>query len=170
MINYCKTDEFRGAFGFADFVIVHLDADWLQTENARRDWDVPPQLHTWPPEKVVAFTRDRLITTMGGDFYSTRAHQIIFAIAVDEIECWFLGIYFGNEKKKAAKTTGCTDLLNTVLPQRENFFIKEKPVENYRKMCKHFKKKADLEKHSQFNASFRLFLEEVRDKLGTTAS
>lgn len=163
VIDYCKTDEFKAAFGFTDFVVVQLDTDWLQAKDIRADWIIP-QVGQKTPEEIVALVREKLIAEIGADFHAAYGHQIIFAIAVSEIECWFLGIYF--DAKKAAKTENCIKQLNTIAKEKTGYYIgDEKPLEMYRIMCKEFKKKADLEKHSRHNASFRIFLDEVWAKL-----
>ncbi len=165
VIDYCRTDEFKGAFGFTDFVVVQLDTDWLQTEGTRRDWIIP-QIEKKTSEEVVAVVREKLIAEIGADFYAAHSHQIIFAIAVSEIECWFLGLYF--DAKKAAKTENCIKLLNAVAKERTGYYIGEKkPLELYRIMCKEFKKKPDLKKYSQHNESFRLFIAELEEKFSS---
>lgn len=164
VIDYCGSDEFKGAFPFLDFVVVQVDTDRLRTGDVRAEWRIP-HFETKTTEETVELVREKLIATISEDFYTAHAHQIIFAIAVSEIECWFLGLYL--DAKKAAKTENCIKLLNTVAKEKTGYYIGEqKPLEMYRKMCREFRKKADLEKHSQHNPSFRLFLNELRTKLG----
>ena len=66
------------------------------------------------------------------------------------------------QKKKAAKITGCIDTLNQVLPEKEKLYIKDKKIEYYETMAKHFQK--GLEKYASQNSSFQLFIEDMKNK------
>ena len=158
----CRSEEFKAAFQFNDLVVVQLDTDWLRRDGVPEEWIIPG-IHELTVEELVAVTRERLAKEIGEPFFTDHAHQIIFAIAVDEIECWFLALY---DNKKASKTTGCLDALNAALAKSgAKFSIHEKKLEYYRQMCAGFKKKKDLLAASQHNPSFRLFLDELQTKL-----
>lgn len=113
-------------------------------------------------EEVATEMRKKLIKIIGVDFYQQYAHRIIFAIAVDSIERWFLPIYFSNKPTTAAKTTNCLNTLNTVLPQKEGFSIHAKEEKYYRTISRKFLKKRDLERYAQGNPSLGGFLEELQ--------
>ena len=81
------------------------------------------------------------------------------------MECWLLPIYFRNALSKASKTENCINTLNTVLKQKEGFYINEKRIEFYEKISKHFKKRLDIEKYASKNPSFNNFIQEVKDKI-----
>lgn len=118
-------------------------------------------------EEIVALVKEKIIELIGNEFYLKYQAQIIFAIAVDEIECWFLPIYFSNDQKKSNKTSGCIKTLNTVLKQKEGFILHEKRFEYYEKIAKHFLKSKDLEKYAAKNESLSNFIIEFRRKTAT---
>ena len=106
VFKYCASKDFEGALTSdyrVDFLIVQMDIDFMRRQEV-------PEVYRFDtsnlsPEEVATAMRAKLIETIGTELYQQHAHRIIFAIAVDSIECWFLPIYFHNKPKKAAKTT-----------------------------------------------------------------
>ncbi|GAB3812287.1 hypothetical protein GCM10028895_03160 [Pontibacter rugosus] len=160
--KYLKSDEFKQAFGFNDLIIVHLDTDFLRTGEVPEEYRL--DIKDLDSKGVVLAVREKLIELIGTDFYDENSKRIVFAIAVDSIECWFLPIYYSNQPQKASKESGCLETLNAVLPQREKFYIKNKEEIYYRKISRHFIKNKDLLKYGAANTSFKLFLADLEAK------
>ena len=163
VFKYCESEDFKGAFFFNDYVVIQIDTDFMLRENVAEKYKIDLQ-NLSSEEKVLAF-RQKLITLMGEEFYQDYQLQILFAIAVNEMECWFLPIYFGHQPQKAGKTENCTDTLNTVLQQKEGFYIHEKRLDYYRILSKYFLKHKDLMKYASKNPSFQLFIQELQNKV-----
>ncbi len=166
VFKYCASEDFRGALTnpFSEaFVIVQIDTDFMRRQEVPDEYRFDPTHLS--PEEIAEQMRQKLTAAIGLTFYAQYSHRIIFAIAVDSIECWFLPIYFPNQPKKAAKTTNCLQTLNPALQSAEGFSIHAKEEKYYRIISKRFQKKRDLDVFSQKNPSFRWFLAELGDKV-----
>ncbi len=98
------------------------------------------------PETGLYFPeREKPIGRIPADFYNAVSERILFAVAVHQTECWFQPAYFSNDKKKAGHPKSCIEHLNKQPAKaNEGFYIDGKKLEDYRKLCRHFKKKKDL--------------------------
>jgi hypothetical protein len=160
VFNYCCSEEFKQGIGYNDYFIIQMDTDILKREKLPDEYkiDLPNELSE---KEVVERVVQKFISLIDDEnhFWDNYGHKIIFAISVDEIECWLLPIYFKNRPKDAAKTTGCKNALNRVLKQREGFYIHSKKYEYYSTMSKHFRKKIyDL---YPMNPSLKIFVENI---------
>ncbi len=165
VFKYCSSDDFKKALiDTHNFVVIQIDSDWLLGDSVPKEYRVDG-IAQMNPLEVVSVIRDLLISQIGLDFYNKYHNRIVFAIAVDSIECWFLSIYFPKGNVKAAKHTNCIDTLNKPLYKKEGFYIDAKDLKVYREICKNFKKKDDLLNYSKPNDSFRVFIEELANKL-----
>lgn len=115
-------------------------------------------------ETIEAF-KSKLIELIGIEFYQIYCNQIIFAIAISEIECWLLPIYY--QDNKAAKSVNCLGTLNRKLDSEFSFTIDKnaKSKTDYAKISKPFLKKKDLLKYAKKQESFQLFIQELSAKL-----
>lgn len=109
--------------------------------------------------------REKLIEIIGTEFFQEYANRIIFAIAVDSIECWFLPVYYSNKPAIAAKTTNCLESLNRILPQAEGFTIHAKEERYYRVISRRFQRKRDLLSYADKNPSLGWFINELQEKV-----
>ena len=162
VFKYCESEDFKGALPYNDLLIVQLDTDFMQQGEVSSTYKV--ELNGLSTEQIVHAMTNKLIELIGVDFYEKHKNQIVFAIAVDAIECWFLPIYYDTQPKKATKTSGCLDTLNKVLPQKEGFFIAAKEAHYYQTISKHFQKQKDLQKYSARNPSFDIFITQLVQK------
>ena len=159
VFKYCESEDFKGAFTsqFAyNFVVIQIDTDFMQREKVSEKYKI--DLQNLTVTEIVEKFKAKFIELMGEDFYAIYQQQIIFAIAVQEIECWLLPIYFDIQPQKAAKTVNCIETLNTILPQKEGFYLHAKELNYYRKMTKHFRNRKNIEKFCLKNESFNLFI------------
>jgi len=163
VFKYCESTDFKGAFSFYDFVVIQIDTDFMHRGEVAKDYKI--DLKGLAIEQVVDAFRSKIIQLIGESFYVEYANQIIFAIAVNEIECWFLPVYFSNQKAKYSKTVNCIETLNEVLPKKEGFYIDEKKNDYYQVISKHFRKKKDIQNYSSKNLSFNLFICDLASKI-----
>jgi hypothetical protein len=163
VFKYCQSDDFKGAFAYCDMVVIQMDTDFMLRGEVPENYRID-MLNLSVGEAVEAF-KNKIIDLMGVDFYRAYTNQIIFAISVNEIECWLLPMYFENQKVKAGKTENCIGTLNTILPQAEGFYIDEKRNEYYEKIARKFKKRKDIAKWAALNESFYMFIQELDNKL-----
>jgi len=109
-----KRGDAQEVLDYTHFLVVHIDTD-VQEEPG---FDVPRRDGT---RELTVFERvarviDRLIRDIGPAFVQEEGHRILFAIAVDSIECWLLPLLYNN--KKAEKTTGCEGAANAELRKK----------------------------------------------------
>jgi len=161
VLDYCCSDDFKPSLVDNDFVIVQIDTDVLIREQLPEKYkvDLPSSLSV---DEIIERVSQLLIKLIDGDddFWEHHGKQIIFAISVHQIECWFLPIYFKNKTVKAAKITGCIDTLNEVLPQQEKgLYINGKDLSYYRQISKHFRKK--IHDIYELNPSLKVFVEKL---------
>lgn len=163
VFKYCNTNEFKQALPFNDILIIQVDTDFLRTGDVPDDLKIA--VKDMNVEQIVDAVKAKLIEKIGVEFYEENSQIIIFAIAVDQIECWLLPIYFASKPKIAAKMVNCLDTLNTILFQKEGFYIDKKNEEYYRTISKNFHKKKTLLIHASKNPSFKIFIDELDKKI-----
>jgi hypothetical protein len=168
VFKYCKSDDFKGAFSFCDIVIIQIDTDFMQRGEVSAEFSI--NIQNLGVEDIVTAFKNKFIELIGNEFYTEHEKQILFAISVNEIECWLLPIYFPDKHTIAAKTISCISTLNPVLKEKKGIYIDKKSTDYYETILKgHFKKRVDIEKCASKNPSFGIFIQEVSDKIGEIA-
>jgi len=116
-------------------------------------------------EKFEAFMQ----TAFDDDFQTKYRQKILFAVAVDEIECWLLPLYY--QDKTASATNSCLHKLNTRLGKEKEKIIapKSKQPRHYDQLSSPFCKNKTLIPASAKNPSFHIFLETLRHSFGAGA-
>jgi hypothetical protein len=162
VFEYCQSDTFRDFLEYRDeFVVIQLDTDVLKSENVSKKYLLPPQQGS--TADTILMVKNRLITLIGQPFYELHQDRIIFAIAVDAIECWLLPFYFQSEKVHAAKTVGCLETLNKGFKKAgHDFYIHAKKPAYYQDAVKPFKKQKDFLKSYHLNESLAIFVERLK--------
>jgi hypothetical protein len=157
VFRFIGSDKFVGAFERADFVVVQIDTDVCEEPHfgvSRRG----PDGREREVEEMVAATRERLIKEIGAANYARFAARLVFAVAVDSIECWLLPLYYTD--KRRGKTTNCLGSLNEALGAREGFSIdvEKKQVKYYLKILRPLAKRKMVDSCAPHNASFQAFV------------
>jgi len=161
VLKYCASDDFKEAFktNMEIYVIVHLDADVFKsgevTSNLRFSFKKEEGTDLTTLE-IIEHIQSIVIQQIGTDFYEKHKERIIFAIAVDEIECWLLPIYYSDNRR--AKTVKCLDTLNQKL-KKEGYRIDAKRPKYYRKASKPYLKAKKIYACYDKNESLKAFCE-----------
>ena len=164
VLSHCNTEEFQMALQNNDYLVVQIDTDRCdekpfgikkvdENNQPRTDEDVYNDIIT------------RLLQDVDNDFYEVNKERIIFAICFDEIECWFLPLFYSD--KRACATTGCINKLNMELgKEKGGYYIPEKGKNGanarstYQFILKKIKRK-DIPRISQYNFGFQKFVEQM---------
>ena len=164
VLSHCNTEEFRMALQNNDYLVVQIDTDRCdeqpfgikkvdESNQPRTDADVYDDIIT------------RLLQDVDNDFYEANKERIIFAICFDEIECWFLPLFYSD--KRACATKGCINKLNLELgKEKGGYYIPEEKKNGanarstYQFILKKIKRK-DIPRISQYNFGFRKFVEQM---------
>jgi len=154
VFRYLQSIEFQEAIGFADYFIVQIDTDVSQ------EYNIPHQEEgrNLTPEEIFDKVKEKLISQMDDSFYNMHKGKMLFAICIHSIECWFLPIYYTDNRK--SKLINCLETLNRQLKGQEGFTIdpKNKNSRYYERISKRFKNKKILLKLSSQNPSFKIFI------------
>lgn len=156
-----KRGEPQKALQFNDYLVIHIDTD-VQEEPG---FDVPRREggdELSIPERVERIIA-RLVRDIDPEFFKTDGHRILFAVAVDSIECWLLPLLCKN--KKAGKTTGCLDAANHELRRTGRKGLSgadgTKFPAAYDAASRGYLKRKTLMKHCGQNPSLKLFVERL---------
>jgi hypothetical protein len=161
LLHYLREKKFRQAFQLNKFLIVQVDTDITQEHG----FDVPHhddqgQVST---AELVHRVIQRLRKEIGEPDWEAYAGRFIFAIAVDEIECWVLPLWF--DGAHAAKVTGCLKALGACEPLREQLkqqrfrWIRpeEKDARSYDLASRGYRKPKALHEKGRLNPSLAHF-------------
>lgn len=141
-----------------DYLIIHIDTD-VQEEPG---YDVPRRdgSRVLPLSEIVARVVTRLITEIDPAFYTSYQDRIIFAVAVDSIECWLLPLLYAD--KKGEKTTGCLNAANKALRTANRRGLSSsadnKFPDAYDLASRDFATRKVLNRHRNRNESLAIFL------------
>jgi len=155
-----KRGEPEKALQFNDYLVIHIDTD-VQEEPG---FDVPRReggSELSIPDRINRVI-DRLRIDIDAAFYQANAHRILFAVAVDTIECWLLPLLYDNNK--AAKTTGCLQAANAELrtTKRKGLSAGETKFHPaYDQASRDYTKRKKLMEQHDKNPSLRLFIKQL---------
>ncbi len=107
VLEYCGTNLFKEAFEYIDYVIIQIDAD----AHSDIGFDVPKQKNT---SDLIEAIKNRIIKAIGNEFYTQNLTKIIFAINIDQIECWLLP-FFATSAAHKKKEINCCSTVNQYL-------------------------------------------------------
>jgi hypothetical protein len=166
VFDYCKSNIFRESFQSNEYIIIQIDTDVL-VDSENSNYNVPSRDENgnqFTPHQLIEKVIDKFRDVIGEDFYDKYQQRIVFAISVDSIECWFLPLYYTDNRK--SKSQNCLDTLNQELSRRESFTIDKnaKNPEYYREIAKQYGKRKVLMQHYQDNPSLKTFIEEIQGR------
>lgn len=160
VFEYCKSSVFKDAFIQIDYFVIQIDTDCAHEKH----YDVPP-VHGETTgqfiERVIAKFEGIFRDSFGGEFYELQKERILFAVSVDEIECWLLPIYL-SDKKTQASTNNCIKKLNLAFSKMNQDGINpsKKNPKMYEKLSKPYSKHKTLKVSYPQNPSFNYFVEQ----------
>jgi hypothetical protein len=165
--------DHEGALQFNDYLIIHIDTDVQEEPGfgvSRREEGLELSVSD-RVDRVIA----RLIEDIARGFYQANVHRILFAIAVDTIECWLLPLLHPNKRdaRKAEKIVGCLETANQALrmANRDALSAGEKKFPPaYEQASSGYRKRRILIELHEKNPSLELFvkqLETLRNRLTT---
>lgn len=127
VLKHCTTEIFKEALLTNDYLIVQIDTD--RCDNV--GFDVKKNGENGVPREDAEVYQDiikRLLTNIDENLYQSNKNRIIFAICFEEIECWFLPLFYSD--KRACSTTGCVTKLNQELRKKGDYNIPDTEKNN----------------------------------------
>lgn len=162
VFQYLKLDKHREALQSNDYLVLQIDTDVCDEKG----FDVPRQEggKALSPAELAARVTAKLQTMLGADVLEAHAHRILFAIAVDGIECWLLPLVFTNNK--AGKTTGCLGAMNHELRKQKRTPLSKadgeaKDPRAYKDVARAYADSGKLRKLAGKNPSLGLFVDQL---------
>ena len=163
VLEYCSSERFRSVFqSNNDYVVIQIDTDVchdFKVSNRNEDGE---ELSV---EAMIERVRLFLIGRIGSDFYESYRTRIVFAIAVQSIECWLLPLVYRDDKR--SKTTGCLGTLNQALIRKKSFSIdsKNKRPEYYEAVSDPYSKHKELMSLYKSNPSLNTFIRSLEESV-----
>lgn len=160
VLEYCASERFKGAFQFNDYVIVQIDTDVAADYGVSERGEEGNELSV---EDVIERVKATLIERIGQGFYETYSRRILFAVAVQSIECWLLPLLFSDNKR--GKTANCLGTLNQGLTRKKSFSIdpNNKRPEYYETISGDYTKHKKLMAVYGFNPSLKAFVNDLEE-------
>ena len=159
VFEYCRSEDFRGAFQEVQYLVIQIDTDVSEQTHydvKQTDESGKKLLPEVLVEKVKLKFEQIIVNEFGQDFLNNYQHRILFAISIDEIECWLLPLYYTDNTQ--SKTNNCDHKLH----QKAGKF--EKNYSDYDKISKDFRRSKVLLKLYPQNPSLKFFVDSVKLK------
>ena len=159
VLDYCASPKFAEAFPFVDYIVVQIDTD--QCDDPKFGVQKLEQGKLLPPGEIAARVSAKLKEKIGEAVWSLYGERILFAVAVDTIECWLLPLYA--EGKGKSKTLNCLDTLNRSLRKKNMRPINPQSKEPrlYAELARPYSRRRELTKHCGENPSLAIFIERL---------
>jgi hypothetical protein len=143
---------FERAFGIAgvDFVVVHLDT--AEIENHETNFQKPTKVNNPSYCTELRSSMIKLINDWLGSQYE---NQILYAIAIEEIEAWCLTIFEKTDSTQSANPKGKLNLLINKMNMKYDF----------EEISKDFRKQKKLATYLPYNQSLADFVNSIATTL-----
>lgn len=168
VFRYLREKKYRQALQHNRFVVVQIDTDVAEEIG----FDVPKQNEDGPLPigKLIENVINRLKQEIGEEDWSIYGESFIFAIGVEQLECWVLPLWFSDAK--AAQVANCTDRLGGNPQLRDSLTRKglpwiraeEKDSFSYAFASQEYKKRRSLHADGVKNPSLKIFLDDLEQR------
>jgi hypothetical protein len=165
VFEYCKSQYFIEALEQNDYLIIQIDTDSCEEVNfdvSRRNAHGEVRTPKEMISKVVEKFEELFSANHAEKFYLFK-ERILFAICVEEIECWLLPLY--HTDKNRSRTYGCIQKLNPRIEAKFGVFIdkgnKSVALPHYDKFSRAFIKRKTIDSVYDDNISLKVFLDSL---------
>lgn len=166
VLQYLRQKKFQQAFQLNQFLIVQVDTDVCEESG----FDVPRQDAHGPLELTdfVAKVVGRLKVEIGADDFAIYGDRFVFAIGVDQLECWVLPLWYNGSKGEQTvhcveRLGGCSQLRDALDRKNYQWIRKEKkdPL-SYEVASRGYRNTGVLHSQGPRSPSLAIFLEELK--------
>lgn len=157
VLAHCNDETVEKILEFNDYLLIQIDTD----ASIQKGYDVAPQDESGKTKDVAVFYQDvknRLLANISKDVQARYEGRILFAICMNELECWLLPLYYSNGNK--CRTNNCLYALNQALGKKNIGGIPEKDKNSayarnvYHKILKNFKNKKTIFDCARYHYGF----------------
>ncbi len=165
VMQYLREKKYRQAFQTNKYVVVQVDTDVAEDQG----FDVPKQDADGPlsVEDLISNVVARLRQEIGAEDLATYGEQFIFAIGVEQIECWVLPLWYadarGEQIANCTARLGASPQLRNELTAKNYPWItpnKKEPF-SYDLASREYRKRAKLLAEGPRNPSLDVFLKDL---------
>jgi len=168
VFEYCKSQRLLEAFEQNDFIILQIDTDCCEDRNYDvKRTNAEGKNHT--PTELIDKVIERFQQIFNDAFpeqYALFENRIIYAVCVEEIECWLLPLYYDDKIQSA--TNNCVNKLNDKIYGKFGFYIdgsnKSNMGNQYNKLSKGYLKHKILMGKCEENESLKVFAKGLKEK------
>lgn len=164
VLNHCTDDLICEIMAVNDYLVIQIDTDACTQPT----YDV--NIYDDNNQRVtddVLYKRvcSRLKRNISESTWNKYGKRILFAVCINETECWLLPLYYENDEKKRCATNNCIYILNQQLQKESMGIPKEQKntpgaVKVYQRVLKKLKQK-DIPRIAQSNYGFQKFVQQL---------
>lgn len=164
VLSHCNDETIEEILQFNDVLIIQIDTD----ASIQAGYDVSPfdaEGKAKDPHILYEDVKNRLKQGLSHEMLEKYANKILFAICINEIECWLLPLYYTDNNK--CKTQNCIFSLNRALARKNLGVIPEADKNGsiartvYNKILKNLKNKRTIEECAKNQYSFESLLRQL---------
>lgn len=162
VFEYCMSKRLLESFEQNDYIIIQVDTDRSEDKN----FDVRKTNEEgirYTPEELIGKVIEKfqqIFVTAFEEKHNLFQNRIIYAICVEEIECWLLPLFYDDRIQNA--TNNCIRRLNNVISDSLGFYIDRNNKNNrgkeYDKLSKGYLKNKILMANYRNNVSLKVFI------------
>ena len=157
VLSHCNDETVERILEYNDYLVIQIDTD----ASIQAGYDVAPVDENGRPKDVVVYFQDiknRLLANISDVIQAKYEGRIVFAICMNEIECWLLPLYYSD--KNRCKTNNCIHTLNQALTKKNVGGIPDTDKNSpnarrvYDKILKNLKNKKSIQDCAQYHYGF----------------
>jgi hypothetical protein len=163
VLDYFRQRKYLQALQFNRYLVVQIDTDVAEEYGA----SAQVGSERLSPQQLVQAVIAKLCELLPTEVYDEVRPRLLFAIGVDEIECWLLPLVFDrSEKQTRTKTTGCLQAIDHKRRRQSEPTLdrgggRGKNPDVYRTLAKALTKRKTLDEACRLNAGFQHFVEQL---------
>lgn len=167
VLSHCNDETVERILEYNDYLVIQIDTD----ASIQAGYDVAPLDAMGHPKDVAVYFQDiknRLLANISDVIQAKYEGRIVFAICMNEIECWLLPLYYSD--KNRCKTNNCIYTLNQALTKKSIGGIPDTDKNSsnarrvYDKILKNLKNKKSIQDCAQYHYGFNELTKQL-DKL-----
>lgn len=164
VLSHCNDEKVEEILEYNDYLIIQIDTDTCSQPG----YDVnllDAQGVQKTPDVLYIDIKDRIQKNISPEVLNKYDGRIIFAICMNEIECWLLPLYYSNANR--CKNHNCIFTLNAALGKKGIGSIPDKTKNSpfarsvYQKILKNFKSKKSIQDCAQYHYGFGEFVNQL---------
>lgn len=166
VLSHCNDETVERILEYNDYLVVQIDTDaCIQVGYDVNPLDDSGRQKT--AEVLYADVKARLLKNISEEVQERYSGRIIFAICMNEIECWSLPLYYTNANR--CKTNNCIYALNQALGKKNIGGIPEKDKNSanaryvYGKVLKNFKNRKTIQDSAQYHYGFNELVKQLEE-------